>query len=187
MNVLILNGSPRIEGSTGIVLRNFSEILNERGHKVEYFDISVLNISPCTECLGCFEKEGCVIFDSMISLYEKIKEADFVLIGTPIFFSGPTAQLKAFIDRLQALWALKNKLRKKVRKKPLKIAGVVIGSRGSQIDLRNTISIFKAASDAMDGDYIDTFSLLEVEDPSELPNRHILNEKIRYFVEKLGL
>ncbi|MCX7831668.1 MAG: flavodoxin family protein [Actinobacteria bacterium] len=187
MKVLILNGSSRSEGSTGRVLRNFSEILTERGHQVEYLQISVLKISPCTECLACYDREGCVIFDSMISIYEKIRESDFIIIGTPVFFSGPSAQLKAFIDRLQALWALKNKLRKKVREKPLRIAGVVVGSRGSQIDLRNTVSIFKAASNAMEGEYLDTFSLLEVEDPSDLPDRHILKEKIRHFVEKLGL
>lgn len=105
MFVLGLQGSPRIKGNTGILLSTFlgeAEALGACAHRL---DVARMNISPCQECGTC-EKEGyCPIDDDMQEIYHLLRLADIIVMATPIFFYGPTAQLKALIDRSQVMWA----------------------------------------------------------------------------------
>lgn len=183
MNFLILNGSPRKFGTTASVLKVLNKVLASKGFEVLQFDIASLNISPCTECLSCYKKEGCIIIDPMITIYEKIKTADVIIFASPVFFSGPSAQLKALIDRLQAFWALKHILNKEVRAGSPLTGGIVVGSRGSEIDLRNTVSIFKAATSAFNGVYAGTLSILNAENPENLPPAPELKRLVLNFLE----
>lgn len=70
--VLILNGSPR-KGTTERVIEEFRRLLEKKGYETETFNVSHLNISPCTECLSCFVREGCIIVDPMQTLYDRLK------------------------------------------------------------------------------------------------------------------
>ena len=63
------------------------------------------NISPCLECGVCEQKGFCPIDDDMQKVYPLLRQADIIVMATPIFFYGVTAQLKALIDRSQALWS----------------------------------------------------------------------------------
>jgi multimeric flavodoxin WrbA len=63
-----------------------------------------LNIAGCIECGGCDETGECVVDDDMQSVYPQLLEADVIILASPIFFYGITAQAKALIDRCQALW-----------------------------------------------------------------------------------
>jgi multimeric flavodoxin WrbA len=63
-----------------------------------------LDINPCLNCGGCDETGECVLEDDMTQLYDKIMGAQRIILASPIFFYGITAQAKAFIDRTQALW-----------------------------------------------------------------------------------
>jgi arsenate reductase len=105
MFVLGLQGSPRIKGNTSLLLSAFlaeAERLGARTHRVH---VARQNISPCLECGTC-EKEGfCPVDDDMQRVYPLLWQADIIVLATPVFFYGPTAQMKALIDRSQALWA----------------------------------------------------------------------------------
>ena len=105
MFVLGLQGSPRTEGNTSILLSTFLTEAERLGARTLCLDVAVKDISPCQEC-GVCEKEGfCPIDDDMQLIYPLLRQADVIVMATPIFFYGPTAQMKTLIDRSQALWA----------------------------------------------------------------------------------
>ncbi len=105
MHVLGLQGSPRVKGNTNILLSAFLEEAERLGARTEYLDVAKKNISPCLECGVCEKKGFCSIDDDMQEIYPLFRQADIIVMATPIFFYGPTAQMKALIDRSQALWA----------------------------------------------------------------------------------
>ncbi len=105
MSILGLQGSPRITGNTGILLSTFLNEAGSLGAHTKRLDVARMSITPCQEC-GICEKEGfCPIDDDMQQIYPLLRSADLVIMATPIFFYGATAQMKALIDRSQALWA----------------------------------------------------------------------------------
>jgi arsenate reductase len=105
MFVLGLQGSPRTKGNTSALLCAFLSEAERLGARTLRLDIVQMHISPCLECGTC-EREGfCPIDDDMQQVYPLLWRADLVVMATPIFFYGPTAQMKALIDRSQALWA----------------------------------------------------------------------------------
>jgi arsenate reductase (thioredoxin) len=105
MFILGLQGSPRVKGNTGILLSTFLAEAERLGARTEYLDVAKRNISPCQECGTCEQKGFCPIDDDMQEVYPLLRQADLIVIATPIFFYGVTAQLKALIDRSQALWS----------------------------------------------------------------------------------
>lgn len=107
LTVLGIMGSPRIGGNTDLLLDGALSGARSQGADVEKVVVDRLNISPCREHYGCLEDGNCVIRDDMDALYPKLLEADRILVASPMFFYGITAQLKALIDRSQALWARK--------------------------------------------------------------------------------
>jgi len=97
-------GSPRKGGNSDLLLDAFLAGAGEGGAVGEKIAVCDLQISPCTECLACETSGECVIADDMVEIYRKLAEADRIVIAAPIFFYGLPAQLKALIDRCQALW-----------------------------------------------------------------------------------
>ncbi len=107
MKVMGIAGSPRRGGNTDILLEQSLEGARSGGAETETIVISDLDISPCLHCDGCLEEGRCVINDDMQSVYTKLREADRIILASPMFFMGLTAQTKALIDRCQALWVIK--------------------------------------------------------------------------------
>lgn len=97
--VLGIVGSPRKDGNTEILVDEILAGALESGAEVEKVRLQGLKISPCRACDVCREKRKCVIEDDMVELVAKMKTHDVWVLGTPIYWWGPTAQLKAFIDR----------------------------------------------------------------------------------------
>ena len=107
MFVLGLQGSPRTKGNTSALMSAFLSEAERLGAATHLVDVARKQISPCLECGTC-EREGfCPIDDEMQGIYPLLRQADIITIATPIFFYGPTAQMKAVIDRSQALWSRK--------------------------------------------------------------------------------
>lgn len=104
MKVLGIMGSPRRQSNTEILLDKALEGAGQAGAEVEKVLVSKLKISPCVEDYGCLKAGECSIVDDMQLVYEKLLEADHVILASPIFFYGITAQAKALVDRCQALW-----------------------------------------------------------------------------------
>lgn len=112
MKVLGIAGSPRRGGNTDMLLEQAMAGAKEAGAETEIIALCELDISPCLHCDGCLEEGKCVIDDDMQAVYEKLREADRLIVASPMFFMAITAQTKAMIDRCQALWALKYVLEK---------------------------------------------------------------------------
>jgi arsenate reductase len=106
MFVLGLMGSPRPQGNTDLLLAAFLDGARAKGAQVLKIGVAFKNIAPCQECRFCEQQGFCrQQDDAMGEIYYLLRRADVVVIATPIFFYGPSAQLKALIDRAQALWA----------------------------------------------------------------------------------
>ena len=100
MNILILSGSPHTDGNTRLLVDAFVQGIGNR-HNVEIVNICDYNINPCRGCNACFAdgKHDCVQNDDMPLVYEKAMNADLLVVASPVFFYGISAQLKAAIDR----------------------------------------------------------------------------------------
>jgi len=75
-----------------------------KGHDAEKVHLYDYEILPCRDCRGCKrEKSGytCILLDAMSEIYAKLESADLIIFGTPIYWYGPTAKMKLFIDRLR--------------------------------------------------------------------------------------
>lgn len=105
--VLGISGSPRRDGNTELLLKEFLRGARASGHETELFILSKFKISPCTSCASCQKDGQCIIDDDMQLMYNKLLEADYIVFASPIYFGGVSAQLKSFIDRCQALWSRK--------------------------------------------------------------------------------
>jgi multimeric flavodoxin WrbA/protein-tyrosine-phosphatase len=107
MFVLGLQGSPRLKGNTSALLSAFLEEAGRLGGRVQRLDVARMNVTPCQECGTCEREDFCPIDDDMQPVFSLLREADIIVMATPVFFYGATAQLKALIDRSQALWSRK--------------------------------------------------------------------------------
>lgn len=99
MNILVLQGSPNVQGSTAILVEEFCRGAREAGHAVEVVDVDRLSIAPCTGCVACGYEGPCVQHDDMDALRRKILSTDMLVLATPLYYYGMTAQLKTVIDR----------------------------------------------------------------------------------------
>lgn len=103
--VLGILGSPCTDGNTAVLLDAVLEGAREAGAYVERIDIGDLEIFPCDGCRECDATGVCVLKeDDMPDIFKKIREVDALVLASPIFFMGVSAQLKAMIDRCQCFW-----------------------------------------------------------------------------------
>lgn len=143
MQVLGINGSPRKDGNTDILLTKALEGAKAVGAKVEKVILNSLKMCPCQECEKVKDDGTCKIRDDFQDLYKKIKEADAVILASPIFFGSLSAQTKIMIDRFQCVWRYKYVLEKKASRK--NVPGIFICVEASRRDafLNNAKSIVK--------------------------------------------
>jgi len=105
MNVLGIYGSPRRKGNTDILLDKALEGARSAGAEVTSVYARKLKMSGCLECGGCDKTGKCVVKDDMQNVYPMLQAADVIILASPIFFYGMSAQIKALIDRGQAMWS----------------------------------------------------------------------------------
>jgi multimeric flavodoxin WrbA len=112
MLVLGLQGSPRRKGNTHFLLSQLLHEVARRGARTKTIEVAGSHILPCRELVVCEKKGFCPIDDDMKHhVYALLREADVIVLASPVFFYNVTAQLKALIDRCQTLWARKYRLR----------------------------------------------------------------------------
>ncbi|MFH1189890.1 MAG: flavodoxin family protein [Candidatus Omnitrophota bacterium] len=111
-NILILNGSPKKDGNTSRLVKWFTEGARSAGGKVEVVRAAPLRSksSGCTSCRMCqkIKEYECVIKDDIREVLKKMAEADAIVFATPLYFYGPSAQLKLIIDRMFSLYKWDN-------------------------------------------------------------------------------
>ena len=118
--VLGVVGSPRREGNTHILVSTILEGAKEAGAATDILFLNDLRIRECDGCHACWQRRPCSKHDDMNDVYPKIVESDVIIFGTPVYWYGPTALMKAFIDRFVYFNCPEN--RAKVRNKPAVIA-----------------------------------------------------------------
>ena len=114
MNVIAFLGSPRKGGNTELLLSEAIRGAEESGVKVKLYDLCKMNISPCENCGGCDETGECIIHDDMDEIAKSIRGASRIILASPIFFFGLSAQAKAMIDRCQQFWCEKYLLKRPI-------------------------------------------------------------------------
>ncbi len=148
MKILAIHGSPRKEGNSEILMKEAVKTIESEGHEVTIIRAAEMKIAPCLNCDGCVETGECIIKDDMDIVYEAIEETDRVLVASPVFFFGVPAQLKALIDRCQALWCRKYLLKqpvsdKKDRKGLLIMVGGMARERGFEASNATVTAFFR--------------------------------------------
>ncbi|NQT20954.1 MAG: flavodoxin family protein [Planctomycetes bacterium] len=152
MKILAISTSPRAGGNTDLLVDAIVGSAAEAGAEVEKIATRDFDVGPCIECNACRKTGRCVIQDDMQQMYPKLLDADRIVFATPVYFLGPCAQAKAFIDRCQAIWSLKFVLERPVleREFPLGRLGYLVatgGTRGQKVfeccrrSLRNVFSV----------------------------------------------
>ncbi len=105
MNILILNGSPRLNGHSAAMANAFAEGALEAGHKVSINPVARKKISGCMACEYCHKKGkgACIQKDDMQEIYPLLQDADMLILASPIYYHGFSGQLKCTIDRFYSV------------------------------------------------------------------------------------
>ncbi len=97
--ILGIVGSPRCNGNTHLLVSRVMEGARESGAETETILLGDLHIRECDGCHACWRNHPCSKDDDMNALYSKIMESDHIVFGTPVYWYGPTALMKALVDR----------------------------------------------------------------------------------------
>lgn len=136
IKVLAINGSARINGNTDILIRRIFEKFNASGIETETAQFAGNNIEPCKACFACGGIGNCVHRkDCFQDVFEKMKLADGIILGSPVYSANVTANMQAFLERAAVVCDMNPGLLKH------KIgAGIVSARRGgalNAIDIMN--------------------------------------------------
>jgi len=112
-NILVINGSPVKKGNTAMLVDWFCAGARETGARVEVVNAAFLKYKSngCISCRKCqkIKEYRCVIADDAQPVLERMAQADVILMATPLYFYGPSAQLKLIMDRMFSLYKWDNK------------------------------------------------------------------------------
>lgn len=101
MKVLLINGSPRRNGNTFLALSEVAGTLEKNDISTEIVQLGNKPVRGCIACDRCAESGECVFKDELyVSVRQKLKETDGIVVGSPVYYAGPNGSLCAFLDRL---------------------------------------------------------------------------------------
>ena len=154
MKLVVLLGSPRKNGNSETVAKAVVAPIEQSGGSVEYIRLNDFSLRPCQGCGGCDKSGNCIIDDDMKDIYTTVDGADRLLLVSPVYFYGLSAQCKIFGDRMQARWArrylLKDRYRQEEGRKGYLISSAATkGPKIFDCSILTTRYIF----DAMDVEY----------------------------------
>lgn len=102
MKILFVNGSPRLSGNTRTALDEIAQGVrsNIPEAELDIIDVTKYKLSGCVNCDSCMKNGGsCVQPDDSTEVIQKVYDADAVILGTPVYYWGVTAQMKMFVDK----------------------------------------------------------------------------------------
>jgi len=140
MNVLGIVCSPRKGGNTEILVQEALAGARDSGAKTELLTVRDKDIKPCDGCLSCKKTGECHIKDDMQLVYEKMLNADGIVIGTPVYFWSISGQAKVLLDRTHALRFPHLKLANKVA------GAIAVAARDGVISALNTLQRYFASN-----------------------------------------
>jgi len=180
MKTLIFNGSPRKNGNTSALVDKLSRLLDGEVKIIRAYDCGV---RPCIDCRYCWENSGCAIKDGMQAIYEDIREADNIVIASPIHFTELTGQLLVVLSRLQTFWSARF-LRREEPVPKKKKGGIII--------VRGGVGALKRARETAEALLLDMNAqpagLVFADNSDVIPSAEVpeVLEKIRALAESLN-
>lgn len=115
VSILAISSSPRKGGNSDRLLDQAVAGAESVGANVEKVRLCDFTVNPCRECGGCDKTGRCVVEDDYQQFYLKYFSVDRIILASPVFFMGISAQAKALIDRGQAVWIRKYVLKKRIK------------------------------------------------------------------------
>ena len=100
MKILIINGSPRLNGNSTILINNMVEVFNELNAKVEVVNVGNADIRGCIACGYCETNHKCAFNDLVNETSPKLKDADGLVLVSPVYYGSPNGNIISFMDRL---------------------------------------------------------------------------------------
>ena len=106
MKIIGINGSPWKDGNTSLIIKVIFKELEKEGISTELIELSDVKIKPCRiakgdKCFACSNKGNCVFNDNDFDqIFEKIKEAGGIILGSPVYGASITTEMKVFLDRM---------------------------------------------------------------------------------------
>ena len=106
--VLLINGSPNEQGNTWTALNEVAGALERNGVETELLYLGKQPIADCIACYKCVKTGTCVFDDQVNQVIERLDEYDGLVLGSPVYFAGPSGRLCAFLDRLNRYFTYSN-------------------------------------------------------------------------------
>lgn len=100
MKVLLINGSPNKAGCTYTALHEIETTLQQHGIETELVYLGKKPVAGCIACMKCMETGHCFRDDAVRELQDRLAEFDAIILGSPVYYSGPTGQILSFCQRL---------------------------------------------------------------------------------------
>ena len=98
--VLLLNGSPHANGCTARALEEMVNVFSQEGVDTEVIQVGNQDIRGCVSCGFCEKNGKCVFNDLVNEVAEKFKDADGLVVGSPVYYGSPNGTILSFMDRL---------------------------------------------------------------------------------------
>jgi multimeric flavodoxin WrbA len=101
IKVIGVSGSPRKNGNTDFLIQLALDVIRNEGIDTEKITLANKTISPCNACMACMKDQNrCAIEDDFGPIFLKMREADGLILGTPVYFGSATPNIKSFMDRM---------------------------------------------------------------------------------------
>jgi len=177
-NVNIFIGSPRKRGNTTILSDLFVSGLDKNKFEVKVYSLYDFEINPCVDCRVCKKnKLECILQDDMQELYKIIENSDIFIIGTPIYWFGPTATTKLFVDRLRPYYTNKKLAGKK--------SAILLAAGSGISDCDLTVELFRRTFTTLEIGYLGDVSAKGY-DAGEVTSDSFALESVKELVEHIN-
>src|SRR5271157_3713688 len=172
MKIVAFLGSPRVDGNSDIMLREALKAVEGTTHDTRIFKLNVMKIKPCQNCGSCNDTGICAVKDDMEEVRGSIREADRIILASPIFFFGLSAQSKIMVDRCQSFWCEKYLLNKTIPAGPHGRKGLLmlVGGMKKEIGVHCSEATAKAFFRTISVPEHETLSFLGVDAKGEIRN-----------------
>jgi hypothetical protein len=123
-------GSPRARSNTGVLLARVLAGAEAAGAVTQVINLHEMSYTSCRHCGGCDRSGRCVVRDDAYTIYESIRAAQHLVLGSPIHFAGVSGEMKMMIDRAQCCWVATYRLKRPVSTVTGERRGVFVATCG---------------------------------------------------------
>jgi multimeric flavodoxin WrbA len=170
LKVLGISTSPRVNGSSDLLLRQALDGAASVGASTEYISLRDFKIAPCDESNTCYATGKCRIQDDFQLILQKMLDTDRLIFATPVFFMTVCAQAKALIDRGQCLWANKHILKKPLftTERDRRAMVIAVGGSKSTKMFESIRLTMKYWLDVLEFNYVSELFVNQIEEPTRI-------------------